>query len=417
VLILFTRDSRKAFSAISAIVSAAVLYACIVIALQMFSTWAERDLHAFPFKQEDWLRYLVSSGFEANDRKTIMLTGPSTVRENFRYERFEAAFPNYHIFQGGISLGTLEDVTAALEYMEKVYGPSALPEILVLGISPRVVANIPDNRPFALGLNRYSPYFFAIQGASRIVLRYKSVLEGLLARTRFIAQKEPERFRTAFLAVANYWLWENDSAQSSESTLGRAMNWLFKTYPVDVFLRASGQWQKARGFHFTEIIRWLISPYKYSLNPPHRIPLIPREKFKPDPDSFWGAVYSWNPKKSEAETRARLRYFADLVKRHAIRTLVVNMPERNASRIIFYERNYDAYLDIVSDELNGIDFINLREFSETDEFYDLEHTTPAGSARLSDEIIRLMKMGRPLPYQTQGCSEPLRLCEPRYGRY
>ncbi len=118
--ILFTRDFRKAYLALSAVLAAGVLYACIVSSLLAVASWAERDLGAFPFKKEDWLRYLVPSRFGLGNRGSILLTGPSTVRENFRYERFAEAFPDYSIWQGGISLGTIEDVTASLEYVEKV---------------------------------------------------------------------------------------------------------------------------------------------------------------------------------------------------------------------------------------------------------------------------------------------------------
>ena len=374
----------------AALFSVAMLYITVVIALQVFAAWTERSLHAFPFKQEDWLRYLLPSRFDARNHGRIMLTGPSTVRENLRYERFKAAFPGYDIYQGGISLGTLEDVTASLEYIEKVYGASALPTILVLGISPRFIANIPDRRPFALGLNHYSPYYSAKQEPYRIALQPKPVLEGVLARGRFLISKEPERFRISFLAVANHWLRNNEFALSGESTMALGINWLFKTQLVARLLGVMGYW-KARGFSFTEILRWMISPYKYSLNPPHQIPVITRDEYKPDPNSWWSRVWDWDPRKDEAKTRARLKYFVDFVKRYGIRTVVINLPERDASRVLFYEHNYQAYLDMVRDELDGMEFINLREFSDTVEFYDLEHTTPDGSARLSDEIIHRLQ--------------------------
>jgi hypothetical protein len=61
--------------------------------------------------------------------------------------------------------------------------------------------------------------------------------------------------------------------------------------------------------------------------------------------------------------------------------------------VLFDEDNYRAYLELVRDELDGIEFMNLREFLDTVDFYDREHTTPAGSARLSDEVIRRMRTG------------------------
>jgi hypothetical protein len=375
----------------SALFSAAVLYAGLVIALQAFAAWTERDLHAFPFKQEDWLRYLLPSHFEAREHKRIMLNGPSTVRENLRYERFEAAFPGYDIYQGGISAGTLEDVTASLEYIEKVYGASALPTILVLGISPRFIANLPDDRPFALGLNRYSPYYSTKQEPSRLALQPKSALDGALARARFLTLKEPERFRISFVALANRFLWRNGYGPGGETTLARGLDWLFKTYPVARLIDVLG-FPQARQFSFSMIMRWMISPYKFSLNKPIQYRLMTREEYnKADLNSVWRRTYDWDPANDEATTRARLKYLVDFVKRHGIRMLVINLPERDFSRVLFDEHNYQAYLDLVRDELGGIEFINLRDFLDTIHFYDREHTTPAGSARLSDEVIRRMR--------------------------
>jgi hypothetical protein len=376
----------------SALLSAILLYAGIVIASLPFAAWAERDLQAFPFKQEDWLRYLLPSRFKARDRDMIMLAGPSTVRENLRYERFEAAFPGYDIYQGGISQGTLDDVTAALEYVEKVYGASALPTILVLGISPRFIANIPEDRPFALGLNLYSPYYSATQEPSRIVLQPKRVLDGALASARFLIRKEPERFKTSILAVANHWLSKSEFAPGGESTLAQGIDRLFKTPTVVRLIDALG-YSRARNFNFSEILQWMISPYKYSLNPPFQYRLMTREELDPDPNSMWRLTYDWDPRRCEAETRARLKYFTDFVTRHDIRTLVINLPERDVSRALFDEHKYRAYLDLISDGLDGIDFINLRDFLDTVDFYDLEHTTPAGSVRLSDEVISRMRAG------------------------
>ena len=92
---MFTRDSSKPLLTLSAVLTAGLLYGCIVLALLGLSRWAEQDLDAYPFKQEDWLRYLLPSRFVQQDRDRIMLAGPSTVRENLLYKRFEEEFPEY----------------------------------------------------------------------------------------------------------------------------------------------------------------------------------------------------------------------------------------------------------------------------------------------------------------------------------
>ena len=90
-------------------------------------------------------------------------------------------------------------------------------------------------------------------------------------------------------------------------------------------------------------------------------------------------------------SRSRLKHLKEFLMRNDIRSLVINLPERDFSRMKFDEADYRAYLQLVRSELNGLQVINLREFLETDEFYDREHTTPEGSARLTDEVIRHMR--------------------------
>jgi hypothetical protein len=384
--------------ALSAIASVGLLFAGTVGGLSAISIWAERDLHAYPFKSEDWLRYLLPARLEALDREKIMLIGPSTVRENFRYDLFEAAFPNHDIYQGGISLGTIEDVTVALEYVKKVYGKNALPTIVVLGTSPRFVANIPDDRPFALGLNRYSPHYSTVQEPTRIALVEKGFLASILARGRFHAAKYPKRYRTGLLAVLNHLLTNDTSGTNEEPALARAFDRLLWGPLIAPAIR-KWSYEHVHETGYLEYFQWAISPYKYSLEPRRQFRMVTREEYEPDLDSWWPQVYYWVPRKDEAKTRARLKHFADFLKRNDIRALVVNMPERDVSRILFDEVDYRAYLDLVRGELADFCFENLREFIDTVEFHDKEHTTTAGSIRLTNEVIRLMqaRIFQPIP--------------------
>ena len=47
-------------------------------------------MDAHPYPAEDWLRYQLPTFFGARDSGRIMLTGPSSVRENLIYDRFES---------------------------------------------------------------------------------------------------------------------------------------------------------------------------------------------------------------------------------------------------------------------------------------------------------------------------------------
>jgi len=395
MLTLFTQDFRKPLLAVSVVVTGVLLYACIVLGMTSISSWTERELDAFPFKQEDWLRYLLPSRFTDEGRDRIMLTGPSTVRENLLYRRFEEAFPEFSIYQGGISLGTIDDVTASLEYIEKVYGSRSLPNLVVLGISPRFIGNIPDKRPFSLGLDLYSPFYAARHTDAGIVLEPKSPVDSLKARLDFLTKKQPERFRTALLAILNDWLSDgNDTNFDPNADMGRMttrqelVNRLFK-HPLSASIIRNGQFNRALDYEFTQVLAWLVSPYKYLLSEPR---LAENQKrWLTSPDSWWRTVYTWNPEETRTRTVAGIKRFTDFLNTYNIRLMVINLPERDISRELFDENNYQAYLDMVTESVGDAPFLNFREFLNPEEFYDSEHTVYKGSLRLTDEVIQNLR--------------------------
>ena len=395
MLTLFTQDFRKPFLAVSAILTGVLLYICIVLGMIQISSWAERELDAFPFKTEDWLRYLLPSRFTDIGKDRIMLTGPSTVRENLLYRQFEEAFPDYSIYQGGISLGTLDDVTASLEYIERVYGTQSLPNIVVLGISPRFIGNIPDVRPFSLGLNLYSPFYAARYSEAGIELIPKGLVDSLKSRIDFITHKQNSRSQIAFLAIFNYWLSEgNDinfdpNAYMNQRTIRQKLaDQPFKHKLFKIILRKI-DYLRVLDFEFSQVLTWFISPYKYTLDEPHKPENL--KKWLTDPHSWWRTVYTWNPRKTRTKTAASLKRFTDFIKIHNIQLMVINFPEMDISRELFDEDNYQSYLDIVTESLGDTSFLNFRELLTPEEFFDAEHTVFKGSLRLSNEVIKKLK--------------------------
>ena len=386
-----------------------VLYACIMIAFTALANRAEREWHAFPFKDEDWLRYLLPARFGPGAKPRILLAGPSTVRENLRYERFEARLPAFAIQQGGISLGTLDDTTVALEYMGRAYGEAALPDFMIVGLAPRFVANIPDERPFRLGVDRYSPHFSTRTETSGIVLVPKSPLEGLLARARFLVSKEPQRFRTALLAAAHHWISEDGSPGQAVPADGRAappprgiIDRLMQSPPAALVIRRLGL-SRVLTFTSADLLAWMISPYKYSLSP--------HLQYTPGPglrSGWWTTTYDWDPRENEQATRAKLQRLLKLADACGIALAFVNMPERDVSRAQFDEGKYRAYLDLVQSAIEPRPFLEMRDFLRTDEFHDREHSLPAGSLRLTDAIIdrlqsAILATSPPQRSRRQGC--------------
>lgn len=395
---MFTRDFSKPRLALSAAALAVVCYGLFMFAGVALSSWTERELNTFPFKEEDWLRYQLPTFFPPDGDRRIMLTGPSTVRENFRYERFEAAFPDHSIFQGGISLGTLSDVTASLEYIEKVYGAEALPGTIIMGVAPRFIADIPETRPFQIGLEKYSPYFSAEATRTGLELVPRGPLAGALAAARFFTGKDPERIRTALIAVLNHWLYggPRDGAAPGRSARPAVDRMLHN--PLSALALSAAGLSRALQYDVATLFDWYLSPYKYSLNSPR----IPKNlmNWLDAPDSWWSDVFSWDPRRDRAAATARLKRFVDFVDSRKIRLLVINMPEREMVRTRLNEAKYKAYLGLVRDTVGAGRFVDLRFFlRSSDEFYDAEHSVPSASLRLTREVI---KYSRPVVKREPG---------------
>lgn len=388
---MFTRTFRKpalVFATLCTIVALGVILLC---GLNSLSAWAERDLDAYPFAQEDWLRYLIPTKFTQKGVSRILLTGPSTVRENLLYERFEQEFPDSVIIQGGLSLGTIDDATVALYYIAEVYGSDALPKTVVLGISPRFIANIPDDRPLKGGIDQYSPYFSARQSDAGLELVPKNPVESLITGARFLVYKQPDRFRTAIFALISHMVGGDISSPQAgdrKSATRNALDNFFKR-PVVRRIIENTRFQNALDYDFTYVLAWLASPYKYRLDPPADVNgLI---KWMDGKDSWWQDVHAWDPRETAQPTRASLERFNTVITAHNIELFVVNMPERDVSRTRYDRDNYAAYLMLVRSTLANAHFLDLQEFLRTEEFHDLEHSRYPGSLRLTDKIISYMK--------------------------
>lgn len=390
-MILSTPDFKKPLLSISALLVVALLVVGSLSILNPLVIRAEQELGAFPFKEEDYLRYLLPSQFVRRDRPRIMLLGPSTVRENMLYEQFEAAFPAYIVYQGGITLGTLDDVNLALEYVERVYGREALPEIIVLGVAPRFIANIPDDRPFNDGIDHYSPYLKTVRMNPAVELVPKGLFESLFARARFFVYKKPEEIQTTLFAVLNDWMVRQSAINPGRehSGLGRA----FQEYWGRIFKRPAMKrlivhmlFKQANTLDVFKVLAWKSSPYKYRLSAPRD----PEEmiEWANHEKSWWREVYSWNPKATEKKTLQSLRRFRKFLDTHHIKLLVVNMPERDVSRTMFNDENYGNYIALVKNSFGEGRFLDLREFLRPDEFFDFEHSVYSGSLRFTREVIR-----------------------------
>jgi len=355
----------------------ALVYLGVTAVLEDFTRTAEASGVVYPYKHEDWLRYLVPSLWRADGKPLMLLAGPSTVRENLLVEEFADAFPEYRVYQGGISAGTLGDALAALRYVEKSYGAKALPRTIVLGVSPRFIAELPaQDRPFEGGLRRYSPYFRMDTADTQGGLERKNRLLGLLAYGRFHLTKQQGRYNAAlhwYIAQAIPADFSNRLRCTAfmNSGLGR--------------LLFSG---RARTIGIREFALELASPYKYHSG---GNPLAANLEFLDTPDSKWREVFAWDAGRNTRGVGERIAAMMSFARTHGIELYVVNLPEASANRIRYQPGNTEHYLALLNSAFAPAPVLDLRCLLRDDEFLDAEHARYRGAKRITARAVGFMR--------------------------
>jgi hypothetical protein len=372
---------NKALAVLVSTGLAAILYVGMHGALLTFSRVVESRTTVYPYKEEDWLRYLMPSLFAQTGSARLLLAGESNVRESLLFEEFDRAFPNMRAFEGGISLGTIDDVLISLQYAESVYGPSALPRMMVLGVSLRFVANIPGDRPFFEGLNNYSPHFSVRLGPSGPYMEKKTPWEGWVSWTSFHAFKSQPRYRAAIAAeVRDRMNLHTDSTPAKRS----AREFLSS------FLRtpAGAIREVAQAYAAAEAYRWA-SPYRYQQLPP-----LLRENQRQwlrSRSSWWYQVHRWDARANWQNAAERLRALRRFAEERQISLYVFNLPESIETRQLYDPANYAAYMELLRTEMDGVPFLDLREFLPEEEFFDAVHPQLPGARRITNRVIEFIK--------------------------
>jgi hypothetical protein len=346
------------------------VYAGVDWSMLRLATSVERSLTVYPYRHEDWLRYLMPTLFEGRGPNRIMLVGESAVRENLLFEQFDRAFPTMRTFQGALSLGTIDDVVLALEYVEQAYGEAAMPGVLVVGVSPRFAANLPRTRPFLRSLTRYSPVFYVRWDDSGPHLEPKGRRASILGRVRFHVQKSPERYRAAVSAIVRAYLYGAGPPASAPAWLWEAPRWV----PSGVAVRLE------RSVHQT--VRYSL-PYRWLFSRP----LPPEEVRAMVRRPQWARIHAWRAQNSRQVIVGRVERLLALAQRHRIRVFVLNLPESGESRVLYDPGLYADYLSVIRAAFGSLPFLDVRQLLEDDEFIDVVHATPSGAARVTHATI------------------------------
>lgn len=343
----------------------------------------EASRQVYPYKWEDWLRYLLPTLWPQDSVPGLMLTGPSTARENLLVEDFAAAFPNHRVMPGAMSLGTFRDITAGLEYVEAEYGRAALPARIVLGISPRFIAEIPPDRPFPTALARYSRHWGPLVDSSAAFgLARKPAAVGATDHLRFRASRQSPRYR-AVLA------WTVAEVIPEEMNSRLAGSWPARALAESRVGRLLGVQQLAREGP-REFARQYVSPYRYQ---PIHVPWTPEQltTVLGDTGSWWADVLRWDPDRDAAAIRERARALGRFAAERGIALYVVSLPEHSALRErvnpVFAAR-YDL---LIRSAFDFAPLLDLRCFLPDADFLDAEHAMWNGARKISARVIGFMK--------------------------
>jgi hypothetical protein len=315
--------------------------------------YAESRDDVYLWKQEDYLRLLSPAYHAGRGAGRLFLYGPSEVREGLLPE--EMAVQGLTAYQGAQSMGTLEDGVLVFDYLERAYGSGAFPDVIVLGITPRFIANIrAGTNPLIDGIRKYSPHFNVDEGVDPPALVPKDLAQSLKARLAWYSV-QPDRYRRGLTAVAVPFL---------------------------------------RGLMPTGgLERRMLRPSKYLVGKIASEEQI-RLHLEEEPGDFWGAVRAWDPPTERDRITRELRQLLDDIVRHKSELYVVAMPELSIARDLFDDRKYQDYLAIVRLALGDTPFLNLRTYLTDDEFFDDAHATWAGGIRLSARVSAFVEHER-----------------------
>lgn len=386
---------------------AAAMSLAVFGGLEVLALRAEASGRVYPYKWEDWLRYLTPTLWRSRD-PSLLLTGPSTARENFLKEDFAKAFPDLRIVPGALSLGTFRDVTAGLEYIEREYGRAVIPSVMVMGVSPRFLAELPRERPLPLALARYSPRFGPLEdSAGAFGLARKPILAGAHDYLQFRIGRQSGRY---WAAIA----WQLSNLISAETS-----SRLTGSRPAR-FLAESGL---ARHLGIGTILDLgprefslrFISPYRYQ---PATRPMVRRVLgvSLADTTSWWPTVLRWDPTMDAAGIRARAAALIEFAERRRIELYIVSLPEHSLLRARKSPAQSAGYIPLVRSAFDSIPVLDLSCLLPDDEFLDAEHALLSGAQRISAHVIGFMNAVRLERLHSGGDRKALRVLSDKWSR-
>jgi hypothetical protein len=324
-------------------------YIVINVALERVASWVEVKQDGYLWWREEWLQLFGANNFVDRGKARILLAGSSEVREGFLFDDFEAEFPGFDVYNNALSSSTLESLLVVLRYIEIAYGRSAMPEKIVLGVTPLFLLEVPTlDKSYLPGvIDRYSPFVRLDIKSRPARLVRKGRVGSLVARYRYLTHQS-RRYQGALRGVMR--------AAILAVSPGLANRY----------------W-----------VRFKLVPSIYHHLPP-RNPKEHLERFRrnnpPPPD----------PVALAASVRTRWSTLQGFMADYNIDLYVVNMPQSTSLRDDFFADTYDEYEQLLRSLVGEVPFLDLARFLPDADFYDITHPNLAAAQRISRLVAHFM---------------------------
>ena len=342
--------SRRSLLIIGAAACVFAAYSGVSITMGSVARWVEVNRDGHLWHREEWLQLFGAQNFVARGRGRILLSGSSETREDFLFDEIEAELSGFEVYNNAYSDHTLTTLLLVLQYIESVYGASAMPEKILLGVTPRFALNDPPIAASYLPrvIDRYSPLVSVDVESQPPRLIPKGWFDSLKSRYRYVAHQS-RRYRGALRGITR------------EAVVGLAPS------------LADQDWFRDR-----------LAPSWY-----HHLPPIDQEeqleelrragRLAPDPLGRGDRLrLEW----------ARLE---DLSIEHDMELYVVNMPQSTLMVEDYYRDYYDDYMRLLRRVVGVTPFLDLSRFLRDDEFHDLTHANLEAARRVSRRVARFVR--------------------------
>jgi hypothetical protein len=327
-----------------------VAYTVTNVALDRVACWVEVKQDGYLWWREEWMQLFGTNNFVNRGRGRILLTGSSEVREGFLFDEFEAELQGFEVYNNAFSNHTLQTLIVVLQYIETAYGPSAMPQKIVLGVTPLFLLDEPSiNRSYLPRvIDRYSPLVSLDIGSRPARLVRKGWLDSLVARYRYLTHQS-QRYKGALRGV----------------------------------MRA-GVLSVAPGLADDYRLRLRLVPSIYHHLPPadKKERLHALRRILPSPPA---------PVALAASVRTQWTMLQELMADHNIDLYVVNMPQSTFMQDDYYAETYDGYEQLLRSVVGNVPFLDLARFLRDDEFYDITHANLAAARRISRRVAQFVR--------------------------